>query len=112
MERINDVGEVTGTEVNAIRVNVFGLSDLGHVRKNNEDNFAVCNLTTGEVGQVGLPLALSSHLLGPRGTLLLVADGMGGEACGEVASQICTATVPKRLYDNSKSIKNMSETDF
>ncbi len=85
------------------------MSDTGRVRKNNEDNFAICNLTTGEVG---LTSRLRNHGLGPRGTLLLVADGMGGEACGEIASQICAATVPKRLYDNSKSLGRINEAKF
>lgn len=95
--------------VSAIQVNLFGQSDMGRVRKNNEDNFVVCNLTTGEVG---LTPALRSHVLGPRGTLLMVADGMGGEASGEVASQLCAATVPKRLYDNLKSVGTPGETNF
>jgi protein phosphatase len=90
-------------------VSVFGTSDVGRVRKNNEDNFVVCNLTTGEVGLVP---PIRSHQLGPRGSLFMVADGMGGEASGEVASQICTATVPKRLYENLKSLGTVSETNF
>src|SRR3970282_52902 len=61
------------------------MSDVGRVRKNNEDNFVVCNLTTGEAT---LTPALCSHQLGPRGTLFMVADGMGGEACGEVGRVI------------------------
>jgi len=103
------MGEATATDTNAINLNVCGVSDMGRVRKNNEDNFAVCNLTTGEVTPTP---ALSNHRLGPRGTLLLVADGMGGEACGEIASQICAVTVPKRLYDNLKSLENVGETNF
>jgi serine/threonine protein phosphatase PrpC len=103
------VGEATGADLNAINVNVFGISDVGRVRKNNEDNFVVCNLTTGEFG---LTPALRAHSLGSRGSLFMVADGMGGEASGEVASQICTATVPKRLYDNLKSLGTVSETNF
>jgi serine/threonine protein phosphatase PrpC len=95
--------------MDAIHVNVFGMSDMGRVRKNNEDNFVVCNLTTGEAS---LTPALRNHRLGPRGTLFLVADGMGGEASGEVASQICSTTVPKRLYDNLKSLGTVSETNF
>jgi serine/threonine protein phosphatase PrpC len=95
--------------MDAIHVNVFGMSDMGRVRKNNEDNFVVCNLTTAEVS---LTPALRNHRLGPRGTLLLVADGMGGEASGEVASQICATTVPKRLYDNLKSLGTVSEANF
>lgn len=104
-----DVSEASGTETTAILVNVFGMSDMGRVRKNNEDNFVVCNLTTGDVS---LTPSLRNHTLGPRGTLFMVADGMGGEASGEVASQLCTVTVPKRLYENLKSLGNVSETNF
>ncbi len=103
------MGEAIKTEPNAIDVSVFGMSDVGRVRKNNEDNFVICNLTTGEAS---LTPALRDHRVGPRGTLFLVADGMGGEACGEVASQICATTIPKRLYENLKSMGNVSETNF
>jgi len=103
------VSGTSGTGIGAINVNVFGMSDVGKVRKNNEDNFVVCNLTTGEVT---LTPALCNHRLGPMGTLFLVADGMGGEACGEVASQLCSVTVPKRLFDNLKTVESVSETNF
>jgi PPM family protein phosphatase len=103
------LSQTAGAETGAIQVNVFGTSDMGRVRKNNEDNFVVCNLTTGEVG---LGASLRRHVLGPRGTLFMVADGMGGEASGEVASQLCSVTVPKRLYDNLKSVNHVSETNF
>jgi serine/threonine protein phosphatase PrpC len=79
------------------------------VRKNNEDNFVICNLTTGEVGVSPL---LREHDLGPLGSLFMVADGMGGEASGEVASQLAVVTVPKRLYDNLKSLGTVSEANF
>ena len=103
------MGEVRGADQNAINVRVFGVSDTGRVRKNNEDNFVVCNLSTGEVG---LAPPLRRHTLGNRGSLFMVADGMGGEAGGEVASQICALTVPKRLYENLKSLGQVSETNF
>lgn len=103
------MGEAAGADINAIEISVFAMSDVGRVRKNNEDNFVVCNLTTGEVS---LTPSLRNHRLGPRGTLFLVADGMGGEASGEVASQICTVTVPKRLYDNLKTLESISDTNF
>lgn len=92
--------ETRGQESGAINVSVFGLSDIGRVRKNNEDSFAVCDLSTGEVNPFS-----SEHLLGSRGLLLLVADGMGGEMCGEVASNLCVAIIPSRL------IKNLSSAD-
>ncbi len=103
------MGEATGTGINAINVHVFGMSDVGRVRKNNEDNFLICNLSTGETN---LTPSILNHRLGPFGTLFLVADGMGGEASGEVASQICSVTVPKRLCDTLRSFETVSETNF
>ncbi len=103
------MAETTGGDLKAIHVTLFGASDMGRVRKNNEDNFVVCNLTTGEVGASP---SLRDHDLGPLGSLFMVADGMGGEASGEVASQLAAVTVPKRLYDNLKSLGAVSEPNF
>jgi len=107
--KVKAVAETTGNEAKAIHVTLFGLSDMGRVRKNNEDNFVVCNLTTGEVG---LSPSLREYDAGPLGSLFMVADGMGGEASGEVASQLAAVTVPKRLYDNLKSLETLSEANF
>jgi protein phosphatase len=103
------VAEITGSDSKAIHVTMFAMSDMGRVRKNNEDNFVICNLTTGEVG---ISSSLREHGLGPLGSLFMVADGMGGEASGEVASQLAVVTVPKRLYDNLKSLGTVSEANF
>src|SRR5207247_9303189 len=37
------------------------------------------------------------HAIGPRGTLLVVADGMGGAAAGELASEMATDTIYAHL---------------
>jgi len=107
--KVRAVAETTESEAKAIRVTLFGMSDMGRVRKNNEDNFVICNLSTGEVG---VTPSLLGHNLGPLGSLFMVADGMGGEASGEVASQLAAVTVPKRLYDNLKSLGTVSEANF
>ena len=101
--------EATGVMQNAVKVKVCGASDMGRIRKNNEDNFVVCNLTTGEVSRTPPLPALT---LGSFGSLFMVADGMGGEASGEVASHICTFTVPKRLHENLKSLEQVSDVNF
>jgi len=103
------VAETKSTNANTVHVTMFGMSDMGRVRKNNEDNFVVCNLSTGEVG---MSPSLLDHNVGPFGSLFMVADGMGGEASGEVASQLAATTVPKRLYDNLNTLGTVSEANF
>lgn len=65
---------------------ISGTSHVGVVRTNNEDAFAVTNLTPNEV----LDVTDRQHILaaGPRGVLVYVADGVGGERAGEVASAL------------------------
>lgn len=70
---------------------IFAGTNVG-LRDNNEDNFTVCpDLRSG--GWT-IPADHQQVLpLGDRGSLLLVADGMGGQNAGEVASAIAVQTV-------------------
>ena len=71
-----------------IEVTVAGRTDVGRMRDHNEDAFVVADLSAG-----GAPATDAPTPLGPRGMLLMVADGMGGAAAGEVASAMATETV-------------------
>jgi len=77
-----------------VRVEVFGKTDLGRTRDHNEDRFLVADLTRRAASL--LP-DVRQHDIGPRGTLLVVADGMGGAAAGEVASEMATDTIYSHL---------------
>jgi len=68
-----------------IRLAVSALTDVGRSRDHNEDRFLVADLTTRDTS---VQNGSRPSELGPRGTLLLVADGMGGAAAGEMASQM------------------------
>src|SRR5919198_6687513 len=83
-----------GRSPKPIRVEVFGKTDLGRTRDHNEDRFLVADLTRKASS---LQPEVRSHDIGPRGTLLVVADGMGGAAAGELASEMATDTIYSHL---------------
>src|SRR3989441_11389862 len=79
-----------GRSAKPIRVQVLGRTDLGKTREHNEDCFLVADLTRGERAGDSTP---RQHEMGERGSLLVVADGMGGAAAGEIASGMATDTI-------------------
>jgi serine/threonine protein phosphatase PrpC len=81
-------------------VEVGNLSDPGQVRELNEDD-----LGTPEAMEISLALVEQ------KGRLYAVADGMGGHAAGEVASQQAISTLFEEYYasPSSEVIKRMEE---
>lgn len=98
----------------ALYISAYGQTDLGLVRKNNEDSFLIVDLTEGgeRTGSSALNFAA-----GERGGLLMVADGMGGAEAGEIASRMAVESVCRYLqserYDSRQtfiaSLKNSIE---
>ena len=81
--------------MSSIYLRVVGRTDIGNVRKNNEDSFVVADLTgTALIGPEG---SSGRFEVGERGVLLAVSDGMGGLKAGEVASALVTETLPKAM---------------
>lgn len=85
-----------GSKGSGIRVRVFGKTDVGRTREHNEDCFLVADLTERKAS---LQPDVREHSVGPKGSLLMVADGMGGAAAGEVASRMATEVVFEHLTD-------------
>jgi len=79
-----------------IRIEVFGRTDVGQIREHNEDNFLVADLTRRSRS---LMEGDRKQLVGKRGTLLGVCDGMGGAAAGEVASQLAVDIIYEKLLE-------------
>jgi PPM family protein phosphatase len=70
-----------------IDLKVAVVTDLGNIRTNNED--------TGLFFRVADP-----QVTREKGALLMVADGMGGHAAGEVASKMAADTITKEYFKN------------
>jgi serine/threonine protein phosphatase PrpC len=70
----------------SVTLSVFGQSDVGRVRKSNEDAFVIADLMEAlPIHSMAQPIALE---VGHLGILLAVSDGMGGEQAGDVASAL------------------------
>jgi len=66
-----------------MKITVFGKTDKGRRRPNNEDDLALVDLTgEREIREV----AAENLEVGHKGVLVAVADGVGGRRAGEVAS--------------------------
>src|SRR4051795_3258793 len=79
----------------SINITVFGKTDVGLVREHNEDCFLIADATLDKrEAEPKEPLEIP---VGPKGALLLVCDGMGGAAAGEVASQMAVESISSAL---------------
>ena len=84
-----------------VLVSVYGRTDVGMQRTGNEDAFLVADLTTGTTG---LDSTVTKHSLGERGSLMIVSDGMGGAAAGEIASEMAVSTIRECIAEMPASM--------
>ncbi|MGZ5286484.1 MAG: Stp1/IreP family PP2C-type Ser/Thr phosphatase [Flavisolibacter sp.] len=75
------------------------VSDLGNIRTNNEDVGLFFRIADEEISQ-------------EKGSILLVADGMGGHQAGEVASQMAAQIISHEYYKQNGSIEKSLEKAF
>jgi serine/threonine protein phosphatase PrpC len=73
-----------------LRLDVAQLTDVGRKREHNEDNMAFV-------------IPKDSQVMASKGALFIVADGMGGHAAGEVASEIAVDTVSNMYYQEDSN---------
>jgi len=86
-------------------IELHAKSDVGRVRRGNEDNFLLLDLTiprtwSGSDGPVG-PEEMNEFPLGEQGLVLVVSDGMGGALAGDVASRMAIEAVHDVLMGKS-----------
>jgi protein phosphatase len=74
-------------------------TDIGRIRNKNED-------------RVTFYEPKDANLLQSKGYLGIVADGIGGNNCGEVASQMAIDLVPSNYYKSASSIETSLQKAF
>ena len=76
-------------------ISIIGKTDIGKERDQNEDAFIICP----DLYHPNWELNEAHVDFGPYGTLLVVADGMGGANAGEVASSLAIETIKNCFSD-------------
>lgn len=79
-----------------VSISVFAATDVGMKRRRNEDSFLVADLASGNCG---LGSDIIRRRIGEEGALLVLADGMGGAAAGDVASEMAVLSVCRALKE-------------
>lgn len=79
---------------------VYGLTDVGKTREHNEDSFLVAQLERYmRIHGSSRPYGEGAKVKGPaQGWLMMVADGMGGHAAGEVASAMTVDSLARYAF--------------
>ena len=88
-----------------IELDLFGLTHIGKVRKENQDHFMLCTVHPQVVVHgTSLPDADSLPLRGERmATYMLVADGVGGGSGGGEASRLALSTIMHYVASSLRS---------
>jgi protein phosphatase len=99
-----------GRRRGSVRVEAAGLSHRGAVRDHNEDHFLVARVERSlETLSTSLPSGEVPDRFGDHGCLMMVADGMGGAAGGEVASRTAISALVNIVLDVPDWIMRMDD---
>jgi protein phosphatase len=80
---------------------VCGGTNVGSQRAQNQDTYVITDL---ESGRVSRPCIRTEVWVSRPGVLMLVCDGMGGRAAGEVAAQLAAASIKQELRTEGAAV--------
>ncbi len=88
-----------------LTVETHATSHIGRVRKGNEDNYLLLNITDAKTwmsSQEPDEFVIESQKfeINDNGVILAVSDGMGGALAGEVASKMAVETICQKFLDD------------
>jgi protein phosphatase len=85
-----------------LNVEIHATSHIGRVRKGNEDNYLILNISrsrawTSSQEEGEFVIESQTFEVDDNGVVLAVSDGMGGALAGEVASKMAVESVSEKL---------------
>jgi PPM family protein phosphatase len=80
---------------------ICGATDVGARRPNNQDTFVIADLQSGDLSN---PCSRTEIPLSKQGILLLVCDGMGGAAAGDLAARIAAEAIKEELVGAGRAV--------
>ena len=90
-----------------MKIKIAATTDPGKIRSNNEDAYIICPNLLNQNWSID---DTKSYIpMGIYGSVIVVADGMGGTNSGEVASSIATKSVKE--FFSKETIKQVHDTE-
>jgi protein phosphatase len=83
------------------RLALCGATNVGVCRSENQDTFVIADLRSGDLSN---PCSRAELPLSSQGILLLVCDGMGGAAAGDLAARIAADAMKQQLVGAGPTI--------
>src|SRR6187551_2886934 len=80
---------------------ICGATDIGASRKSNQDTYVIADLRSGDLSN---PCSRTEIPLSKQGILLLVCDGMGGAAAGDLAARIAAEAIKQELVGAGRAV--------
>ena len=112
-EEIHDDGEIDIELIPPAAIECAGSTHVGKQRTINQDQFLVADLHKNMHVKISSDASMSEQLFGETlGKLLLVADGIGGNKAGEVASLMAMQTMAQFLLNSMHWLFNPRQPEI
>jgi protein phosphatase len=100
-----------------LTVEIHATSHIGRVRRGNEDNYLLLNITRSkawtssqEAGE--FVIETQKFDIDDNGVVLAVSDGMGGALAGEVASKMAVESVCEKMIGEDDTDETLTPEDY
>jgi protein phosphatase len=95
-----------------LTVETHATSHIGRVRKGNEDNYLLLNITDAKTWMSSqdpgeFVVESQKFEIDDSGVILAVSDGMGGALAGEVASKMAVETICQKFLDDDPEMSKI-----